>query len=442
MWFFFIRSRCRCDSSLLKAFLGAFVVNSILWLAFDVIRFLTRRVSKQFQFHILNLLNTKLLFLLMKTFSTVFFGCLIAFILPLQAQESSTQQLTQLMKDYPVMGLSIALVKEGKVVHTQALGWKEEGKLPLQTTDLFRIASISKSFTATALLQLVEKKVISLDDDVSNLIGFPIRNPKFPETVITLRMLLSHTSSINDQQGYFTLDAIHPEKNATWQAAYNAYAPGKGYEYCNLNFNLAGAILEKYSGLRFDAYIQENILKPLGLYGGYDVDQLDKSRFATLYAYQRDSAKFIPSPAAYVSKGEELKTYISGYSTPIFSPTGGMKISAPDLAKYLLLHMNYGKVGKVRLISSAHSHEMQTPLSSDENYGLALWKTDVLIPGVELVGHTGSAYGLYSAIFFNPEEKYGFVVISNGCDPTEEEGYIRVIRRVVQILHEEWIVKP
>ena len=185
------------------------------------------------------------------------------------------------MKDYPVMGLSVAVVKEGKVVHTQALGWKEEGKEALETTDLFRIASISKSFTVTALIQLVEKGLISLDNDVSDLIGFQIRNPKFPDTVITLRMLLSHTSSINDQQGYFTLDAIHPEKNATWQAAYNAYVPGKGYEYCNLNFNLAGAILEKYSGMRFDAYIQENILKPLGLYGGYNVDQLDKSRFAT-----------------------------------------------------------------------------------------------------------------------------------------------------------------
>lgn len=378
----------------------------------------------------------------MKSTLCLFFGLLLANAFSLKAQDATTQRLTQLMQDYPVMGLSVAVVKEGKVVHTQALGWKVEGKEPLETTDLFRIASISKSFTATALLQLVEKKLLSLDDDVSNLIGFRIRNPKFPDTVITLRMLLSHTSSINDQQGYFTLDAIHPEKNANWQAAYNAYAPGKGYQYCNLNFNLAGAILEKYSGVRFDTYIQENILKPLGLYGGYDVDQLDKSRFATLYAYQRDSAKFIPSPAAYVSKSEELKTYIPGYSTPIFSPTGGMKISAPDLAKYLLLHMNYGKVGKVRLISAAHSQEMQTPLSLDENYGLALWKTDVLLPGVELVGHTGSAYGLYSALFFNPEEKYGFVVISNGCDPTEEEGYIRVIRRAMQILYEQWIVKP
>jgi CubicO group peptidase (beta-lactamase class C family) len=378
----------------------------------------------------------------MKSTLCLFFGLLFATAFSLKAQDATTQRLTQLMQDYPVMGLSVAVVKEGKVVHTQALGWKEEGKEPLESTDLFRIASISKSFTATALLQLVEKKVLSLDDDVSDLIGFRIRNSKFPDTVITLRMLLSHTSSINDQQGYFTLDAIHPEKNATWQGAYNTYAPGKGYEYCNLNFNLAGAILEKYSGLRFDAYIQENILKPLGLYGGYDVDQLDKSRFATLYAYQRDSAKFTASPAAYVSKSEELKTYVPGYSTPIFSPTGGMKISAPDLAKYLLLHMNYGKVGTTRIISTANAKAMQTPLSTDENYGLALWKTDVLLPGVELVGHTGSAYGLYSALFFNPAEKYGFVVISNGCDPTEEDGYIRVIRRAIQILHEEWIVKP
>ena len=378
----------------------------------------------------------------MKSTLCLFFVLLFATAFSLKAQDASTQRLTQLMQDYPVMGLSVAVVKEGKVVHTQALGWKEEGKERLETTDLFRIASISKSFTATALLQLVEKKVLSLDDDVSDLIGFRIRNPKFPDTVITLRMLLSHTSSINDQQGYFTLDAIHPEKNATWQGAYNAYAPGKGYEYCNLNFNLAGAILEKYSGVRFDAYIQENILQSLGLYGGYDVDQLDKSRLATLYAYQRDSAKFTASPAAYVSKSEELKTYVPGYSTPIFSPTGGMKISAPDLAKYLLLHMNYGKVGTTRIISTANAKAMQTPLSTDENYGLALWKTDVLLPGVELVGHTGSAYGLYSAMFFNPEEKYGFVVISNGCDPTEEEGYIRVIRRAIQILHEEWIVKP
>ena len=77
----------------------------------------------------------------------------------------------------------------------------------------FRIASISKSFSATSIMQLVEAKKLSLDDDVSKLVGFKVRNPRFPKTVITLRMILSHRSSINDSQGYFTLDAINPAKN-------------------------------------------------------------------------------------------------------------------------------------------------------------------------------------------------------------------------------------
>jgi hypothetical protein len=191
----------------------------------------------------------------MKSTLCLFFGLLLANPFSLKAQDATTQRLTQLMQDYPVMGLSVAVVKEGKVVHTEALGWKEEGNEPLETSDLFRIASISKSFTATGLMQLVEKGTLSLDDDVSELIGFRIRNPKFPNTVITLRMLLSHTSSINDDLGYFTLDVIHPDKNRYTKKAYNGYEPGKGYQYCNLNFNLAGAILEKYAGLRLDHYI-------------------------------------------------------------------------------------------------------------------------------------------------------------------------------------------
>jgi D-alanyl-D-alanine carboxypeptidase len=356
-----------------------------------------------------------------------------------QAQERSKERLMKLMEANPVMGLSVAVVKEGKLVYTDALGWKVEGKVTLQTSDMFRIASISKSFSATSILQLAEKKKLSLDDDVSDLIGFKVRNPKFPETVITLRMLLSHTSSLNDSQGYFTLDAINPSKNSNWEKVYNDYQPGEGYQYCNLNFNMVGTIIEKYSGERFDRYVKNHILDPLGLYGGYNVDELDQSRFATLYNYSRDSAKFIPSPAAYASRQTELANYQMGYSTPIFSPTGGMKISVPDLAKYMIMHMNYGQGEKARIISKKSAREMQTPLSSDENYGLALWKTDKLISGVELIGHTGSAYGLYSSMFFDPEKKFGFVVITNGCDPAEEEGYIRVIRQAVNILYEEWI---
>ena len=116
--------------------------------------------------------------------------------------EKAASDIQQIMKDYPVVGISVAVVKDGKMIYTHSFGLKNvENNVPLTDESIFRIASISKSFTVTSLMQLVQKKKISLDDDVSKLVGFQIRNPKFPATVITLRMLLSHTSSINESNG-------------------------------------------------------------------------------------------------------------------------------------------------------------------------------------------------------------------------------------------------
>lgn len=84
---------------------------------------------------------------------------------------------------------------------------------------------------------------------------------------------------------------------------------------------------------------------------------------------------------------------------------------------------------------------MQTPLSDKENYGLALLKTTKLIEGETMTGHTGSAYGLYSAMFFQPDKKFGIVVITNGCHPAYENGYNAVIRKTVNILYNSLIKK-
>lgn len=355
--------------------------------------------------------------------------------------EKAEQEIKLLMQQTPVMGLSVAVVKNNKLIYTNAFGLKDaENNIALKTTDIFRIASISKSFSATSVMQLVEKKKLNLGDDVSNLIGFKVRNPKFPERVITLKMLLSHTSSLNDSEGYFSLDAINPAKNSNWQNCYNNYEPGKDYQYCNLNFNMAGAIIEKISGERFDKYVPNHILNPLKLYGGYNVNELDQNRFAKLYEYNTDSAKFIYSPAAYAPRKEEIVNYVLGYTTPVFSPTGGMKISAPDLAKYMMMHMNYGKAKRSkRIISKNSSQLMQTPVSDKENYGLALWRTNKLIEGETMTGHTGSAYGLYSAMFFEPDKKFGIVVISNGCHPQYEDGNNAVIKKTVNILYDAFV---
>ncbi|WP_228384239.1 serine hydrolase domain-containing protein [Sphingobacteruim zhuxiongii] len=351
------------------------------------------------------------------------------------------QKLQAVANKYEAVGLAIVVVKDGAPVYNNAIGYKNlDTKAPLTTDNLFRIASISKSFSSTAIMQLVEKGKISLSDDFSDLVGFKVRNPKFPNTKITLEMVLSHRSSINDSNGYFELDVINPEKNANWAKSYNDYEPGKGYQYCNLNFNMVGAVLERLTNIRFDQYIKQQILSPIGLEAGYCVDSLDQSRFATLY--DKQDGVFKAQTSAYNPRSEEIRNYKMGISTPVFSPTGGMKISANDLAKYMMMHMNYGQSGTTKIISKKSSKRMQKGLSSKENYGLALLENFKLIPGEHMIGHTGSAYGLYSNMFFEPKKKFGFIVITNGCVPTmDADDDILLSKEVIRLLYSEFVKK-
>ena len=169
---------------------------------------------------------------------------------PEQAFEKDIEALRDSLDN---VGLAVVVVKDNQIVYHHEFGYSDlEKRTPLREDNLFRIASISKSFSATSMMQLIEKGLVTLDTDVSTLAGFPIRNPRYPEKVITLEMLMSHTSSLNDSQGYFVLDVVNPDVNPDWAKCYNDYEPGTGYEYCNLNFNLVGTFIEKLSGERFD----------------------------------------------------------------------------------------------------------------------------------------------------------------------------------------------
>lgn len=331
-----------------------------------------------------------------------------------------------IMQKYGNVGVAVAVVKDGDIIYNDTFGFKDLDK---QTTisdkDVFRIASISKSFTSTALMQQVEKGLISLDDDVSDIMGFNIRNPKYPDTPITLKMLLSHTSSMRDAAGYFTLDHINPNITKDVSGSYHDWAPGENYDYCNLGYNLLGTILEKVSGVRFDKYVKENIFEALGLYGGHNVNELDASRFVNIYEWSAEKESFEVQPAAYATRATEIENYVMGYSTPIFSPTGGVKISYMDLAKYMTMHMNYGEYNGVRILKEESAKKMQEIVwhfSETTGYGLALNTVDIYVPDILLKGHTGSAYGLYSIMYFHPEEKWGVVAITNGCK-TDPRGF-------------------
>jgi CubicO group peptidase (beta-lactamase class C family) len=373
--------------------------------------------------------------------TTLLTGFMLVTLIQAFAQSEKAEAAIQsIMQSSPVVGLSVAVVKNNKVIYNHSFGFKDvEKQLPLTNASIFRIASISKSFTTTAIMQLVAEKKIRLDQDISELVGFKVRNPAYPNTVITLKMALSHRSSINDSEGYFSLDAIDPATNPNFAKCYNAYEPDKGYMYCNLNYNLAGSILEKITGIRFDKYIQQQILDPLGLYGGYNVNALDSNLIAKIYEFNKETKGFTLSPNAYAPRTEEINNYTMGRTTPIFSPTGGMKISANDLAKYMIMHSQLGKYEGGRMIPKKLSQQMQAIISEEESYGMALENTTQLIPGKTMIGHTGVAYGLYSLMFFEPKEKIGFIVISNGCDPKTINGINGVLHQTVNSLYDNLI---
>ena len=322
------------------------------------------------------------------------------------------------------IGMSVVFVHDNEIAYVRHFGVKNlESQEPIDDATMFRVASISKTFTATSILQQVEQGKVSLKTDAGELLGFPLRNPNYPDSVITLEMLLSHTSSINDDDGF------------------NDYAPGHGYAYCDHNYTLLGMILEQLTGERFDRYIAGHILEPLGLYGGYDVDSLDRSRFASLY--QWDGEKYVcTDEGAYASRSERLKTYHLGWDVPLLSPAAGMKMSALDVAKYMLMHMNYGLAKNgVRILGDSTSRDMQIPRSeiTDEHFGLGLLQTESYSPGVFLVGHLGGAWGMRGGMFFNPEEKYGFVLMSNGSHDRENNDENNIHRNTLARMYKCFI---
>ena len=359
------------------------------------------------------------------------------------AEKRTDQAIQQVMNDYQAVGIAAVIVQDGQIVYEKAFGHANlDSQTPLTTNHFMRIASISKSFTATSLMQLVEKGIISLDDDVSNLIGFQVRNPYHPEVPITLRMVLSHTASFRDPENYSTLDHINPAVNGDCRATYYDYAPGTGYNYSNLGLNFAGAILEQVSGVRFDRYVKDSVITPLGLHAGHNIDELDMSKCASIYRYR--DGQYVASNA-YGSVADRLDDYTMGYSAPMFSPTGGVKISAHDLATYMMMHMNYGELNGVRIISEKSAQTMQTPvwikLTDDyyeDQYGLCLMEfVDFLddpyynTPGNYPVGHTGDAYGLRSIMMWSPADGWGIVAITNGYVYNPEKDVLEALANAI-----------
>ena len=362
------------------------------------------------------------------------------------------EKIQSLMAENRTAGMAVVMVKGGKAIYEKAFGFRDKDtREALDINDVFRIASISKSFSGMSIMQLVEAGKISLDDDVNDILGMDIRNPRYPDAPVTIKMLLSHSSGMKDGGHYRDLEYVDKTRTniATIRdKAWLGYPPGKGYKYCNRAFNIIGLVIEKVSGERFDEYVLNHILKPIGANNaGFNLDTLDKSRIVKLYSYDKKRDR-LSSSGGYVRDNEnkvEKGIYRLGVDACYWSPTGGMKISAPDLVKWMMTLSNGGVAPNGnRIISEAGCKMLLTPVIPGDpgtQYCLATRIETRFVEGKKLIGHTGSAHGLYSCMYFCPEEDWGFVCICSSAKPDKIGGIRKCYYDVINLLYDALIKK-
>ena len=321
--------------------------------------------------------------------------------------------VTAHMKTARAPGLAAVAVKGDQVV--LARGWGDaviETHTPVTPDTVFMLASISKTVTAVALLQLYEQNRFALDDAVDAPLGYSVRNPAFPNQPVTYRMLLSHTSSIEDGQhfgDYYVFDRDSPialddflhgyllAGGAYYDATnWNAAAmPGTSYSYSNAGVALAGDLVEKLSGMNLQQDCQQRIFAPLGMSEtSFFLRDLDRSHIAMPYA--TDAAGQY-QPAGY-------------YGYPDY-PDGQLRTSANQLARFLMAIAAHGEYGGTRILAAATVDEMLRMQPSSQE-GLS-WEPTA-IGTYQMVGHSGADEGVATDMYFDPQTRAGIVVLTNG----------------------------
>lgn len=380
--------------------------------------------------------------------------------------------------DRPLASLSVLAIRDGRVVYHRQFGhrWIDPAdsakSKPANEATLYRIASISKLVTTLGVLRLVEAKGLDLDEDAGRYLGYPLRNPHFPDTPITLRMLLTHTSSLRDDadyafpQGHDMREFLRPGgarygEGAMWSAK---AAPGRYFAYCNLNSGVVATILEKATGERFDRLMRRLVLDPLGLSGGFNPAEMAPERvgdIATLYRKSADGA-WAPqvddySRRAPVNRADE--TYAIGTNGALFGPQGNLRASAADLGRVMRMLMDRGTLDGRRFLAARTVEAMlarqwksdggangETSFGTQKDLfqawglgnqqfvdasGPAMGDRLVEGGGFTAVGHLGDAYGLHGALVFDPVARNGIVYLAGGTgfDPAGDPGRYSGLRR-------------
>ncbi len=326
----------------------------------------------------------------------------------------------------------------GIVIQDRLVLAKGYGEQPELNT-VYMIGSITKTFTATAFLQLMEQGLIDLDADINTYLSFSVRNPDYPATPVTIRQLLSHTSGLAREFGYMlfdngliewlndqfdlslalwdsppTLDELITSTSMSNTSIWESQ-PGTAFSYSNLGFMVLSYIFEEVSGQSLAAYVQEHIATPLGM---------SSTGFA---------AADFPGQLAIGHERVNITTIaaLPHYDTYYFG-AGQLRSTVLDLAPYMIAHMNLGRYGPVQLLQPSSVEIMHQPVTP--GYGLG-WITQN-----DVEGHSGGVWGFLSEMYFQETARgsFGFILLVNRAVViTQDSIFISNYATICELLCEE-----
>jgi len=311
--------------------------------------------------------------------------------------------ITAQLTNYHIPGATVAVVKDGNLFYTKGYGYADvENKTPVDANvSMFEIGSVTKVFTWTAVMQLVEQGKIDLHADVNTYLkGFKI--PATYRQPITMEHLMTHTAGFEEQpKGLAVSDPkdIQPLGTVLAQTIpARVWPPGQVWSYSNWGAALAGYIVEEVSGMPFDQYVKENIFTPLGM-----------------------NNTTIEQPAPPQLAPNVAKTYAYNNSLGIFeqkqdmvvqlAPAGAIHSTAPDMAKFMIAHLNNGTYNNARILNTSAAQDMHRAHFTPDPYtkfGLGFFMGNQ--NNESNINHAGDTYYFHTQCFLWPEHNVGLFV--------------------------------
>ena len=313
--------------------------------------------------------------------------------------------ITATLEDKHVAGATIAVVKDGAIFFAKGYGYANvERRKPVDPErTLFRIGSVSKLFTWTAVMQLVEAGRLDLDADVNRYLDFEVPGT-YPEP-ITLRHTMTHTAGFEDDgRDLWARDHTKIVPVGRWLASRmpaRVRPPGTYAAYSNYATALAGYIVERVSGMSWEDYIEQHILAPLGM-------TRTTGRQPLPARFREDMSQgYRSSRGAFERREWEI---LMGAS-----PAGAISASATDIATFMLAHLGDGAVGDRRIMSEATVARMHARAFGHDPRipGLALGFYEKSSHGLRIIGHSGDTQWFHTDLALIPSENVGVFVSYN-----------------------------